>query len=81
VDRFNLRKLNELEVREQYQNKVSDMFVVLENLHDSEDINRVWESSKDLNKTSAKRSLSLYELKQNKTWFDEECLRILVQRK
>jgi len=40
VDRFNLRKLNELEVKEQYQNKVSNIFAALETLHDSEDINR-----------------------------------------
>jgi len=30
---------------------------------------------------SAKKSLVLYELKQHKPWFDEECLRILDQRK
>ena len=75
MDRFNLRKLNELDVREQYQNKVSNMFAASENLHDSADINRAWENNKHVNKTSAKRSICLYELKQNKTWFDEECLR------
>jgi hypothetical protein len=51
---FNLRKLNELEVRQQYQNKVSNIFLALEILHDSEDINKVWENSEDINKTSAK---------------------------
>jgi hypothetical protein len=69
VDRFNLRKLNELEVRKQYQNKVSNMFAALENSHVSEDINRAWENSKDINRTSAKRSLCLYELRQNKTLY------------
>ena len=34
-----------------------------------------------LKKMSAKKSLVLYELKQHKPWFDEECLRILDQRK
>ena len=38
MERFNLGKLNELEVRI----KVSDRFVVLENLGDSKDINRAW---------------------------------------
>ena len=32
-------------------------------------------------RTSAKESLGLHELKQNKPWFDEECLGFLDQRK
>jgi len=42
VKRFNLRKLNELEVRKQYgyQIKISNRFAALENLRDSEDINK-----------------------------------------
>jgi hypothetical protein len=32
VERFNLKKLNELEVRKQYQIKVSSRFAALENL-------------------------------------------------
>ena len=31
--------------------------------------------------TSAKESLGLYELKQHKPWFDEECIGFLDQRK
>ena len=31
-DRFNLRKLNELEVRKQYQIEITNRFAVLENL-------------------------------------------------
>jgi len=31
--------------------------------------------------TSAKESLGLHEFKQNKPWFDEECLGFLDQRK
>jgi len=46
----------------------------LENLCDSEDINRVWENIKENIKTTAKVSLRLHELKQHKPWFDEECL-------
>jgi hypothetical protein len=34
-ERFNLRKLNDLEVRKQYQNEISNRFVALENLRDS----------------------------------------------
>jgi hypothetical protein len=40
VENFNLRKLNELEVRKEYQIKISNRFAGLENLSDSEDINR-----------------------------------------
>ena len=41
MERFNLRKLNELEVRKQYQIKISNNLAVLENLSDREDINKV----------------------------------------
>ena len=39
VARFNFRKLSEMEVRKQYQIKLSNRFAALENLSDSEDIN------------------------------------------
>jgi hypothetical protein len=66
VKRFNLRELNELEVREQYQIEISKRFAALENLNDGENINRVWENIKGNIKTSAKESLGLHELKQHK---------------
>jgi len=62
-ERFNLRKLNELEVRKQYQIKISNQFAALENLSDSKDINRAWEKIKGNIRTSAKGSLSVHELK------------------
>ena len=43
---FSLRKLNELEVRKQYQTEIKNRFAVLEDLSDSEDISRVWENIK-----------------------------------
>jgi len=49
-------------------------FSALEDLNDSENINGVWKNIKENIKTSAKESLGLYELKQHKPWFDEECL-------
>ena len=81
VERFNLRKLSKLEIRKQYQNKVSNKFVTLENLHYYKDINRVWENIKVNIKTSVKKSLCLYELKQYETRFDEECLSFLDEGK
>ena len=77
--RFNLRKLNELEVRKLYQIKITNRFAALENLND--DINRIYENIKENIKTSAKESLGLHELKQHKPWFDEKCLGFFDQRK
>jgi hypothetical protein len=63
VKRFDLRRIYELEVRKQYQIKISNGFVALENLIDSEDVNRAWENIKETIKISAKESLGLYKLK------------------
>jgi len=79
--RFNLRKLNEPEVREKYQTEITNRFAALENSNDDEDVNRIWENIKEIIQTSAKESLGLDEFKQNKPWFDEECLGFLDQRK
>ena len=79
--RFNLRKLNEPEVREKYQIEITNRLAALENLNDDEDVDRTWENIKANIKTSAKESLGLHELKQSKHWFDEECLGFLDQRK
>ena len=47
MERFNLRKLNELEVRKQYQIAITNRCAALENLSDSEDINRALENIKE----------------------------------
>jgi hypothetical protein len=51
--RFNLRKLNDLEVRKQYQIEITKRFATLENVSEDEDINRPWEIIKRNIKTSA----------------------------
>jgi CRISPR/Cas system-associated protein Cas5 (RAMP superfamily) len=81
VERCNPRKLRELEVRKQYQVKISNRITVLEKLNDSEDKNRAWENIKENIKTSVEDSLGQHELKQQKPWFAEECLRFLDQMK
>jgi hypothetical protein len=53
----------------------------LENLNDSEDINRAWENIRENIKISAKETLGLYTQKQHKPWFDEECSQVLGRRK
>jgi len=81
VERFNLRKLNELEVMKLYQIKISNRFAALEDLSYSKDINRAWKNIKEKIKTSARVSLGLYKLKQHKPWFDEDCVNFLDRRK
>jgi len=39
-ERLNLRKLNDLEVRKKYRVEISNTFAALENISDSEEINR-----------------------------------------
>jgi hypothetical protein len=78
---FNLRKLNELEVRKQYQIEITIRFAALENVNEDQDINRAWESIKENIKTSATERIGMHEMKQHKTFFDEECVGILDQRK
>jgi len=80
-ERFNLRKLNELEFRKQYQIQFTNRFAALENLSDDEDINKAWDNIKEKIKTSAKDSIGMQELKQHKPWFDKDCLGFLDQRK
>ena len=81
-ERFNMRKLNELGVKEQYQFEIRNRFAVLENLNGDENVNSAWENIKENIKTSAKESsLGLLEWKQHKPWFDKECVDFLDQRK
>ena len=76
-----MRKLNEPEVREQYQIEITNRFAALENANDDEDVNRAWENIKENVQASAEESLGLQELNHNKPWFDEECLGFLDGRK
>jgi hypothetical protein len=71
-ERYNLRKLSELEVENSIRQDLNHVCNFGE-LTDSEDINRAWRNIKENFKTSAKASLGLYELKQHKPWFCEEC--------
>ena len=74
-ERFNLRKLNDLEVRKEYQIAITNRFATLEKLSNSEDMNRAWENIKEDIKTSVEESLGLHESEQRKTpWLYEEGL-------
>jgi len=51
--RFNLRKLNDVEVRKQYHIEIKNRFAALGNVSEDGDINRDWEKIKETIKTSA----------------------------
>jgi len=61
--------------------EITNRFVAFENMNENEDINRTWENIKETVLTSAQEGLGLHEFKQNKPWFDEECLGFFDQRK
>ena len=60
---FNLRKLNELQVKEKYQIEITNRFAALENLNVDEDVNRAWENIKvhDYVSRSERRTKLQYE--------------------
>jgi hypothetical protein len=45
------------------------------------DINNAWESIRENIKTSAKDNLGYYRQKYHKPWFDDECSKLIDQRK
>ena len=46
-ERFNLKKLNELGVKEKYQIEIRNSFAALENLNGDENVNRAWENKRE----------------------------------
>jgi hypothetical protein len=81
MKRFNLKKLNKVEGKEKYSVEVSNRFAALEDLDAEEDTNSAWDTIRQNIKTSAEESLSYYELKKNKPWFEEGFSKLLDQRK
>jgi hypothetical protein len=57
LERFDLKKLDDVEVKEKYQVETSNRFAGLENLDESFDINNAWESIRENIKNSAKDNL------------------------
>jgi hypothetical protein len=66
MERFNLKKLNEVEGKEEYQVKISNRFTALENLCDDGDTNRACETNRENIKISTKESLGYFKLKKHK---------------
>jgi hypothetical protein len=68
MDSFNLKKLNDVEGKEQYRVEVSNKFAALEDLDAEVEINSAWEMIRDNIKILAKESLGYFELKKHKPW-------------
>jgi hypothetical protein len=81
MERFNIKKLNEVEGKEQYCAEISNRFAALENLDTEVDINITWGTLRDNIKISAKENIGYCELKKHKLWFNEGCSKLLEQRK
>ena len=56
---FNLRKLNELDVRKQYNIEITNRLAALENLSDGEEINMAWENIKENIKKDKIKSITV----------------------
>jgi hypothetical protein len=65
MERFNLKKLDEVEV--------SNRFAALEDLDTEVEINSGWETIRKNIKISGEESLGYLELEKHKAWFDEGC--------
>jgi hypothetical protein len=73
MERFNLKKLNHVEGKEQYRIEVSNRFAALEDLDTEVEINSAWEINRENIKILAKESLGYFEVKKHTSWFDEGC--------
>jgi hypothetical protein len=62
VEGFDLKKLNDVEVKEKYQVEISNRFAALESLDESFDINNAWENIRENIKTSAKDNVRYHRL-------------------
>jgi hypothetical protein len=81
VERFKLKKLNEVKGKEKYCTEVSYRFAALEDLDAEVKIISAWEMIRENIEISAKESLGYYELKKHKLWFSEGCSELLDKRK
>jgi hypothetical protein len=60
--------------------KISNIFMILENLGESVDTIRAQETVTENIKTSAKENLRCFKLKQNKPQFEEECSKLYKRK-
>jgi hypothetical protein len=77
LERFDLKKVDDVEVKEKYQVEISNRFAALGSLDESFDINNAWESIRENIKTSAKDNLGYQKLKHYKPRFGNECSKLV----
>jgi phosphomevalonate kinase len=77
MEKFYFKKLNDVEVKEQFRVEVSNRFAALEDLDTEVEINSAWETIREYIKISAKESLRYFESKKQNIWFDEKCSKLL----
>jgi hypothetical protein len=73
MERFSVKKLKKVEVKEQYHVKKVNRVTTLENLDSELDINRAWKTIRENIQISAERTSGCYELKNHKPRFDKGC--------
>jgi hypothetical protein len=71
MERFNLKKLIEVDNKEQYHAEVSNRFTTVEDMNSEVHTNSVWETVRENINISTKESLGYYELEKHKPWFDK----------
>jgi hypothetical protein len=81
MERFNLKKLNKVEGKEQFRVEVSNRYAALQDLDAEVEINSAWETIQENIKISAKQSLGYFERKKQKPWYNNECSRLLDRSK
>jgi hypothetical protein len=80
MERFNLRKLNEVEGEDKYRAEVSNRFAALEDLDAEVEINSAWETIRENIKISTKES-RLLRTEEAKKQYDEGCSKLLDKNK
>jgi hypothetical protein len=69
IERFNQKKVKEVECKVQYGPEVSNRFAALEDWDAEVQINSAWEMIRENINISANVSLGYFELKKYKPWF------------
>jgi hypothetical protein len=73
MERFNLKKVDVVEGKEQYCVEVSNRFAALEQLNAEVEMISAWKMIREVIKIAAKECLGYFELKKHRPWFDKGC--------
>ena len=85
-EKFNLKNLENDELRTEYQVKIANKFQMLESKDESvglgeKDVEAAWENIRDCIKQSASESIGYLEKRKHKKWFDKDCTNVAKKRK